>query len=37
MARFPAAAHLASWTGMCPGNYESAGKRTSGKSRPGHP
>ncbi|MGW7614067.1 IS110 family transposase [Streptomyces sp. NPDC054766] len=37
MARFPSAAHLASWAGMCPGNYESAGKHTSGKSRPGDP
>ena len=24
---FPDAAHLASWTGICPGNHESAGKR----------
>ncbi|MEV7004729.1 transposase [Streptomyces sp. NPDC093982] len=31
------AAHLASWAGICPGNYESAGKHTSGKSRPGDP
>ncbi|MFE6946627.1 IS110 family RNA-guided transposase [Streptomyces chartreusis] len=37
MARFASAAHLASWAGMCPGNYESAGKHTSGKSRPGDP
>ncbi|MCL6444221.1 MAG: transposase [Alicyclobacillus sp.] len=27
MSRFPTAAHLASWAGLCPGNHESAGKR----------
>jgi transposase len=27
MSRFPSPAHLASWTGLCPGNHESAGKR----------
>lgn len=27
MERFPTAAHLASWAGMCLGNNESAGKR----------
>ncbi|MFC8660815.1 IS110 family transposase [Streptomyces sp. NPDC057199] len=37
MARLPSAAHLASWAGMCPGNHESSGKHTSGKSRPGDP
>jgi transposase len=37
MRRFPTAAHLASWAGMCPGNDESAGKRRSGKTRPGSP
>ena len=31
MDRFGSAKHLASWAGMCPGNHESAGKRTSGK------
>lgn len=36
MSRFPTAAHLASWAGMCPGNHQSAGKRQSGKSRPGN-
>ncbi len=33
--RFPTAKHLASWAGMCPGHHESAGKRTSGKTRKG--
>lgn len=33
MARFPSAAHLCSWAGMCPGQEESAGKRRSGKTR----
>lgn len=33
---FPDAAHLASWTGICPGNHESAGKRHSGRRRPGN-
>jgi transposase len=35
MDRFPTAAHLASWAGLCPGNHESAGKRRSGKARKG--
>ena len=35
MSRFPDAAHLASWAGMCPGHDESAGKRRSGKTRKG--
>ena len=35
MSRFPSANHLASWSGMCPGNNESAGKRFSGKTRKG--
>ena len=33
---FPDDAHLASWTGLCPGNHESAGKRRSGKRRKGN-
>ena len=33
---FPDDAHLASWTGLCPGNHQSAGKRRSGKPRPGN-
>jgi transposase len=36
MSRFPSAAHLASWTGICPGNHKSAGKRKSGRIRPGN-
>lgn len=36
MSRFPTAAHLASWVGLCPGNDESAGKRRSGKARKGN-
>jgi transposase len=35
MEQFPSAAHLASWAGMCPGNFESAGKRLGGKTRKG--
>ncbi|OGR20936.1 MAG: IS110 family transposase [Desulfobacula sp. RIFOXYA12_FULL_46_16] len=30
--KFPTAAALASWAGLCPGNNESAGKRRSGRS-----
>lgn len=36
LSRFPDAAHLASWAGMCPGQKESAGKRQNGRSRPGN-
>jgi transposase len=35
--RFPTAAHLASWAGLCPGNNERAGKRRSGKTTKGSP
>jgi len=37
MSRFPTAAHLASWAGVCPGSNESAGKVKSTKTRPGNP
>jgi transposase len=33
---FPSANHLASWTGMCPGNNESAGKRRTGTMAKGN-
>jgi transposase len=36
MERFPSADHLASWAGVAPGNHESAGKRTTGKTRKGN-
>ncbi len=36
MSRFPTAAHLAAWAGLAPGNYESALKRLSGKTRKGN-
>ena len=32
MSRFPTAAHLCNWAGICPGNNESAGKRKSGRT-----
>jgi transposase len=36
MSAFASPAHLASWTGICPGNNESAGKKRSAKSRKGN-
>jgi transposase len=33
---FVNAAHLASWASICPGSYESAGKRRGGKTRKGN-
>lgn len=33
---FPSAAHLCSWSGLCPGHEESAGKRRSGRTRHGN-
>ncbi len=37
MSRFPAAGHLASWAGTCPGSNESAGRVKSTQTRPGNP
>ena len=36
MSRFPTDAHISSWSGLCPGNNESAKKRHSGKTRKGN-
>lgn len=36
MNRFPSAAHLSSWAGICPGNHQSAGKRQHGKTTKGN-
>jgi transposase len=33
MGQYPSPRHLASWSAICPGNNESAGKRKSGKTR----
>jgi len=35
MTRFPTVGHFASWAGVCPGHHESAGRRRSGRTRPG--
>jgi transposase len=37
MSRFPTVGHLLSWTGLCPRNDESAGKRRSTRLRHGAP
>jgi transposase len=37
MSRFATDRHAASWTAICPGNHESAGKRKSGRARNGDP
>ena len=36
MNQFPSAEHLSSWASLCPGNFEIAGKRLSGKMRKGN-
>jgi transposase len=36
MSRFGTASRLSAWTGVAPGNDESAGKQRSGKTRKGH-
>jgi transposase len=36
MSRFPSAGHLASWAGLAPAIYESAGKRSPAGSRHGN-
>lgn len=36
MGVFPAAGHVASWAGMCPGTHESVGKQKSSKTRKGN-
>lgn len=36
MSRFPSDGHISSWTGISPGNNESAGKRKSGKTTKGN-
>src|SRR5207302_822487 len=37
MSRFPSPGHLASWVGVCPGSYESAGKRRRVATTNGNP
>jgi transposase len=36
MSHFPTAKHAAAWSGLAPGNHESAGKRYSGKTKAGN-
>ena len=36
MSRFPTENHAAAWAGVAPGNNESAGKRSTGKTRDGN-
>jgi transposase len=36
MSHFPSAKHAAAWSGLAPGNHQSAGKRYSGKTKPGN-
>jgi len=36
MNQFPSSGHLASWACLCPGSFESAGKRLRGKMRKGN-
>ena len=36
MSQFPNAKHAAAWSGVTPGNHQSAGKRYSGKTKPGN-
>lgn len=36
MSRFPSAAHISSWSGLCPGNHQSASRRKHGKTTKGN-
>jgi len=36
MEQVPTHRHVASWTGLCPGNNESAEKRKKGRTRKGN-